>query len=138
MSFEARIKELGLAIPELPPPAFSYVPAVQVGNLIFASGQTPTIDGKLTMQGKLGREITVEQGQEEHDGEVLEGHSPQLTIDDRRVLCILVLLGYTPLQLHFHTRADFDLGRQIGGDEVVELLEESDFQGDSRYHRRLL
>jgi enamine deaminase RidA (YjgF/YER057c/UK114 family) len=64
MSFEARVKELGLAIPELPRPAFSYVPAVQVGNLIFASGQTPTLDGKLTMQGKLGREIAVEQGQE--------------------------------------------------------------------------
>jgi enamine deaminase RidA (YjgF/YER057c/UK114 family) len=64
MSFEARAKELGLTIPELPRPAFSYVPAVQTGNLIFASGQTPTIDGKLTMQGKLGREVSVEQGQE--------------------------------------------------------------------------
>lgn len=63
MSFEAKIQELGLTIPELPRPAFSYVPAVQTGNLIFASGQTPTIAGKLTIQGKLGREITLEQGQ---------------------------------------------------------------------------
>ena len=64
MSFEARVKELGLAIPELPRPAFSYVPAVRTGNLIYASGQTPTVAGKLTMQGKLGREISLEQGQE--------------------------------------------------------------------------
>ncbi|MBO0778931.1 MAG: RidA family protein [Ktedonobacteraceae bacterium] len=64
MSFEARIKELGLTIPQLPSPAFNYVPAVQTGNLIFASGQTPNIDGKLTMRGKLGREISLEQGQE--------------------------------------------------------------------------
>lgn len=64
MSFEARVKELGLAIPELPRPAFSYVPAVRTGNLVFASGQTPTIEGKLTVQGKLGREVSVEQGQE--------------------------------------------------------------------------
>ena len=64
MSFEARVKELGLTIPELPRPAFSYVPAVKTGNLIYASGQTPSIAGKLTMQGKLGREISLEQGQE--------------------------------------------------------------------------
>lgn len=64
MSFEERVKELGLAMPELPKPAFSYVPAVQVGKLVFASGQTPTVAGKLTIQGKLGREVSIEQGQE--------------------------------------------------------------------------
>lgn len=64
MSFEARVKELGLTIPELLRPAFSYVPAVRTGNLIYSSGQTPSIAGKLTMQGKLGREISLEQGQE--------------------------------------------------------------------------
>ena len=64
MSFEARVKELGLIIPELPKPAFSYVPAVQVGKLIFASGQTPTVAGKLTIRGKLGRDVSIEQGQE--------------------------------------------------------------------------
>lgn len=64
MSFETRVKELGLTMPELPKPAFSYVPAVQVGKLIFASGQTPTVAGRLTIQGKLGGEISIEQGQE--------------------------------------------------------------------------
>lgn len=63
MSFEVRMHELGLTIPEIPRPAYSYVPAVQVGNLIFASGQTPTVSGKLTIRGKLGREVSVEQGQ---------------------------------------------------------------------------
>ncbi|GHO73796.1 LysR family transcriptional regulator [Ktedonobacter sp. SOSP1-85] len=64
MSFEERVKELGFTMPELPKPAFSYVPAVQVGKLVFASGQTPTVAGKLTIQGKLGREVSIEQGQE--------------------------------------------------------------------------
>ena len=41
MSFEARIKELGLTLPETPRPVANFVPAVQVGNLIFASGLTP-------------------------------------------------------------------------------------------------
>jgi enamine deaminase RidA (YjgF/YER057c/UK114 family) len=45
ISFEARIKELGLTIPETPRPVANYVPAVQVGNLIFASGQTPLAPG---------------------------------------------------------------------------------------------
>lgn len=64
MSFEQRLTELGLEIPVLPPPAASYVPAVQSGNLVFASGQTPTVAGKLVVAGKLGRDLTIEQGQE--------------------------------------------------------------------------
>jgi enamine deaminase RidA (YjgF/YER057c/UK114 family) len=64
MSFEARIKELGLTIPETPRPVANYVPAVQTGNLIFASGQTPTVSGRLLTKGKLGRDLSIEQGQE--------------------------------------------------------------------------
>ncbi len=64
MSYEAKLTELGLSIPQTPKPVANYVPAVQVGNLIFASGQTPTAAGQLTMKGKLGAEISVEQGQE--------------------------------------------------------------------------
>ena len=63
MSFEARIKELGLTLPETPRPVANYVPAVQVGNLIFVSGQVPTVAGQLLSKGKLGREISMEQGQ---------------------------------------------------------------------------
>lgn len=61
-SFEARIRQLDIEIPVLPPPAFAYVPAVRTGNLVYASGQTPTIAGRLQVQGKLGAEVTVETG----------------------------------------------------------------------------
>src|SRR5689334_5914193 len=64
MSFEERVRELGLTLPETPRPVANYVVAVQTGNLIFASGQTPTVQGKLTIGGKLGRDVTIEQGQE--------------------------------------------------------------------------
>jgi enamine deaminase RidA (YjgF/YER057c/UK114 family) len=64
MSFEARVQELGLTIPETPRPVANYVPAVQTGNLIFASGQTPTEKGQLTIKGKLGRDVSIEQGQQ--------------------------------------------------------------------------
>lgn len=63
MSYETRVRELGLTIPETPKPAANYVPAVQVGNLIFASGQTPTMAGQLTVKGKLGDSVSIEEGQ---------------------------------------------------------------------------
>jgi enamine deaminase RidA (YjgF/YER057c/UK114 family) len=64
MSFEARIKELELTIPEPPRPAANYVLAVQAENLVFVSGQIPMVSGQLLMNGKLGRDLSLEQGQE--------------------------------------------------------------------------
>jgi enamine deaminase RidA (YjgF/YER057c/UK114 family) len=62
MSAEARIIELGLAIPPAPAAAGLYVPCVESGNLLFVSGQFPTVDGKPAARGKLGAGIGVEQG----------------------------------------------------------------------------
>lgn len=59
MSFEERLGSLGLNIPVLPAPVANYVPAVRVGDLVFASGQTPTVDGRLSIRGKVGREVSV-------------------------------------------------------------------------------
>ncbi|MDQ3854888.1 MAG: RidA family protein [Chloroflexota bacterium] len=64
MSFESRLRELGLELPPTPTPVANYVPAVRTGRLVFASGQTPTVAGSLTATGKLGRELGIEQGQE--------------------------------------------------------------------------
>jgi enamine deaminase RidA (YjgF/YER057c/UK114 family) len=62
MSAERRLTDLGIAIPMLPPPVAAYVPAVRTGRLVYASGQTPTIDGVLQVRGKLGDAISVEEG----------------------------------------------------------------------------
>lgn len=64
ISVEARVRELGVEIPTLPPPVAVYVPAVRTGNLVFASGQTPTIGGVLQVRGKLGHDVSVEDGQQ--------------------------------------------------------------------------
>lgn len=64
MSFEQRLQELGLTLPATPRPVANYVPAVATGKLVFSSGQTPTVDGKLIIQGKLGDSVTIEQGQQ--------------------------------------------------------------------------
>lgn len=64
MEVEARIRNLGLTIPKAPPAAGNYVPGVRVGNLVFLSGVGPrSADGSLVV-GKVGRDLTLEQGQE--------------------------------------------------------------------------
>ena len=59
---EARLAELGIALPATVPPMASYVPTVQAGALLFVSGQVTLKDGKVEHVGKLGRDVTTEQG----------------------------------------------------------------------------
>lgn len=59
-SAEARLKELSIALPPVPPPVANYVDAVRVGNLLFLSGNTPARDWKY--KGKVGKDLTVEEG----------------------------------------------------------------------------
>ena len=63
MSAEARIKELGFALPQPPKPLGNYVPGVRVGNLLFLSGHGPVrMDGVPTARGKVGRDLSIEDG----------------------------------------------------------------------------
>jgi enamine deaminase RidA (YjgF/YER057c/UK114 family) len=62
MSASARLKELGIELPEVAKPLASYVPAVRSGNLVYTSGQLPTQAGKLAATGKVGAGVTPEQG----------------------------------------------------------------------------
>lgn len=64
MSYEAKLKEMGIEIKEPVKPLASYIPAVQCGNLVFTSGQIPMKDGKLLYTGKVGAEVTPEQAKE--------------------------------------------------------------------------
>ncbi len=72
---EQRLQELGLELPAPPKPVANYVPAVQVGDLLFLSGVLPSRDGQLIMTGKLGQGITIEQGVEAARVAVLNGLS---------------------------------------------------------------
>jgi enamine deaminase RidA (YjgF/YER057c/UK114 family) len=64
MSFEACMQALGLILPEPPKPAGHFVPAVQIGKLLFVSGQISVGSGQALIKGKLGRDLSIEQGQE--------------------------------------------------------------------------
>ena len=62
MSFEARLAGLGIALPPAPKPVAAYIPAVRAGDLLFLSGTGPFKDGQIAFTGKLGKDLTVEQG----------------------------------------------------------------------------
>lgn len=59
---EAKLSALGLTLPAPPSPVGSYLLAQQVGPLLFLSGTTCYVDGSLLYTGRLGAELTVEQG----------------------------------------------------------------------------
>ena len=57
---ETRLKEKNIVLPQVPPPVANYVDAVQVGNLLFLSGNTPEAQWKF--KGKVGKDMTVQEG----------------------------------------------------------------------------
>ena len=60
----SRLRELGLVLPEPPSPLGAYVEASQVGALLFLSGTLPLVNRKLAMTGRLGANLSVDQGRE--------------------------------------------------------------------------
>jgi enamine deaminase RidA (YjgF/YER057c/UK114 family) len=63
-TIEQRLKEKGITLPQASPPVAAYVNAVRVGNLLFLSGKGPMKSDGTNITGKVGKELTVEQGQE--------------------------------------------------------------------------
>lgn len=59
---EEKIVELGYTLPVVAKPLAAYVPAVKVGDYIFTSGQVPLVDGKIVYTGKVGGEVSEEDG----------------------------------------------------------------------------
>jgi enamine deaminase RidA (YjgF/YER057c/UK114 family) len=61
-SAEQRLKELGIELPRPPAPLGAYVEAVQAGNLLFLSGTLPVEEGAPKFLGRIGGELSVEDG----------------------------------------------------------------------------
>jgi enamine deaminase RidA (YjgF/YER057c/UK114 family) len=59
---EERLQELGVSLPAPAVPVAAYVPCVRTGNLVYVSGQVPSVDGKPTHLGHLGDDVDLEAG----------------------------------------------------------------------------
>ncbi len=64
MSTEENLKKLNINLPKAPDPVGAYVASKIVGNLVFISGQLPLDSGGKLIKGKVGKELSIEQGQE--------------------------------------------------------------------------
>lgn len=121
---DARLKELGIELPNLTAPAANYVPTVRTGNLLFVSGQIPMIDGKISFQGRVGVDMDWETAYQAarvcalntlaHVRNALDGDL------DRVVRCVKVL-GFVNVSPDFG-----DAPKIINGasDLIVAVLEE--------------
>ena len=61
---EAKLKEKGIVLPAPQKPVANYVNAVRVGNLLYLSGKGPTKPDGSNTTGKVGKDLTIEQGYE--------------------------------------------------------------------------
>ncbi|MBA7532233.1 hypothetical protein ES705_24459 [subsurface metagenome] len=93
---EKKLRAMGIIIPDVPKPVASYVPCVQTGKLVYASGQGCKKDGIPVYKGKLGENLSVEEGYEAAKISIinclaiLRGHLGSLD----RVKKVVKLLGF--------------------------------------------
>ena len=61
---EENLKALGITLPKLTAPIANYVNYVRTGNFIYFSGSGPSVEGQGYVKGKLGKDLTIDQGRE--------------------------------------------------------------------------
>ena len=64
MKIEGKLKEMGIELPQAATPVANYVPTVKTGNLVFLSGHGPFKEDGALITGKVGADLTVEEGYE--------------------------------------------------------------------------
>lgn len=60
--FEEKINQLGFELPEVAKPLAAYIPAKKIGDLVMTSGQVPVVKGEMKYVGKVGKDISEEDG----------------------------------------------------------------------------
>lgn len=125
INIEQRLRELGLQLPPAPKPAGSYVPYVIDKDVLYISGMTPKKEGILTVKGKLGAELTFEEGLQAARLCALNilGVIHAATRDSFEVMRVLKLTGYVA------SAADFIAQTQVVNGASDLLLEALGEQG---------
>lgn len=126
MDFEKQIKNLKLDLPILGKPVGLYIPAVKAGSLVTTSGQLPfAADGRLLFPGRIGKEVTLENGQRAAKAALLNTLAAvKWAIKDlNKIKQIVRLNGYVTSAIGFNDQAKVmnaasELLLQIFGEEI--------------------
>ena len=115
---EQRLSELGIVLPSPPTPLGAYVEAVRSGNLVFFSGMLPVVERKPQFVGRVGGELTLEDGRKAAATATLNGLSAAKAVLGSldRVTAI------AKLGVYIATEGDFREHAKVA-DGASELLE---------------
>ena len=100
---EERLKALGLALPPPPTPFGAYVEAVRIGNLLFLSGMLPVVGHEPRFTGRVGGELTVEEGRQAAETACLSALSAARTY----LGTLNKVTGVAKLGVYIATEGDF-------------------------------
>lgn len=128
-AIETRLSGLGITLPEAAAPAANYVPFVKTGTQLFISGQLPMDAGKLAVTGKLGADVSLEDGKSAAKlcAINLLAQAKAATGDLNKVVRLVKIVGFV------NSTSDFtDQPQVINGasDFLVEVM------GDAGRHAR--
>jgi enamine deaminase RidA (YjgF/YER057c/UK114 family) len=129
MTPELTLASMGLVLPEVPVPVANYVPYRWAGNLLYLSGQGPKRAGGTYRPGRLGRDVTIEEGYAEArlTGLNLLAVAKAAVGELTRIEAVVKLLGMVAAEPDF---ADHPKGINGCSDLLVEVL------GDAGRHAR--
>ncbi len=119
MTIQKRLDDLGITLPPCPAPAASYLPGVLNDGFIFVSGQTPKNGSALLFQGRLGKDLTLDQGVKAAEICVLRALSVLDTITGlEEIEQIIKITGYV------NSAEDFFLQSQVidGASNLLEKI----------------
>ena len=129
--FEENIKNLGLNIPELPKALANYVPFKIVGKTMYISGQASVRNGEMIFKGKVGSDITIEEGIEAAKLcviNIIAAVKTGLEGDWSKLDCFVKLTGFVNCQDSFTDQPKIING---ASDMLVEIF------GDQGRHTRV-
>ena len=105
MNIEKRIEELGITLPLSSPPKAMYIPVCRTGNLLFVAGQIPSVNGEILHPGRVGEEITLEEGQEAARQCIINIFCNLQTVlgDLNRIKRVVKMLGFVACEKDFYS-----------------------------------
>ncbi|HSS97389.1 MAG TPA: RidA family protein [Terriglobales bacterium] len=102
MNVEMNHEPSHLLLPPSPQPLGAYVPTMQVGDMLFVSGMLPILNGVPQFVGRIGQDLTVEQG---HEAALLAARNAMAAARD--AVGLNRLAGVVRLAVHMSCTADF-------------------------------